>query len=232
MKNYLCPHCNSYFALSMDTQRKYTHSFEYANPHEAPRVINTNHELNSNIDSDIASTIFYKCPACEKITIEIKGEGSLFENRIVQFYPDLKPKNLPDYIPESIKQDYKEAFLIAKLSPKASATLSRRCLQGMIRDYWQVSGKRNLAEEIDSIRDEISPQVKKVLDSVRQIGNIGAHMEKDINKIVDIEPNEAQQLLNLIEYLVEQWYVQRNETELMLTNIISMNDEKQSQRKI
>ncbi|EOW1885239.1 hypothetical protein ACNZ61_002422 [Enterococcus hirae] len=57
-------------------------------------------------------------------------------------------------------------------------------------------------------------------------------MEKDINKIVDIEPNEAQQLLNLIEYLVEQWYVQRNETELMLTNIISMNDEKQSQRKI
>ncbi|MCP1830281.1 hypothetical protein ACVIHH_005106 [Bradyrhizobium sp. USDA 4518] len=32
------------------------------------------------------------------------------------------------------------------------------------------------------------------IDAVRIVGNIGAHMEKDVNLIVDIEPGEAQML--------------------------------------
>jgi hypothetical protein len=30
------------------------------------------------------------------------------------------------------------------------------------------------------------------IDHVRKIGNIGAHMEADINVIVEVEPKEAQ----------------------------------------
>jgi hypothetical protein len=48
---------------------------------------------------------------------------------------------LPDYIPEQIKDDYYEACSILNLSPKASATLARRCLQGMIRDFWGITKK-------------------------------------------------------------------------------------------
>ena len=30
----------------------------------------------------------------------------------------------------------------------------------------------------------------QAIDAVRSIGNIGAHMEKDINLIVDVDPEE------------------------------------------
>jgi len=48
------------------------------------------------------------------------------------------------------------------------------------------------------------------IDAVRSVGNIGAHMEKDINVIVDIDPGEAQSLIGLIEILLEEWYVARH----------------------
>lgn len=81
------------------------------------------------------------------------------------------------------------------------------------------------------LKNNVTHQEKEVLDSVRKIGNIGAHMEKDINLIVDIDPDEAQQLINLIEYLMDQWYIKRYESNLMLDSIISINNSKQEQRK-
>jgi hypothetical protein len=47
------------------------------------------------------------------------------------------------------------------------------------------------------------------IDHVRSIGNIGAHMEKDINLIIDIDSNEAQVLIELVEMLFDEWYVAR-----------------------
>lgn len=57
----------------------------------------------------------------------------------------------PDYIPLAIRQDYEEACNIKELSPKSSATLARRCLQIIIRDFWNIKNKRNLNEEIDAL---------------------------------------------------------------------------------
>lgn len=63
--------------------------------------------------------------------------GEVFEEWL------LRPSSLalvfPEYVPAAIRQDYEEACKIRNLSPKASATLSRRCLQGIIRDF-----KKNL----------------------------------------------------------------------------------------
>jgi hypothetical protein len=47
------------------------------------------------------------------------------------------------------------------------------------------------------------------IDAVREIGNIGAHMGKDVDLIVEIDDNEAQVLIDLIETLFEDWYVER-----------------------
>jgi hypothetical protein len=49
------------------------------------------------------------------------------------------------------------------------------------------------------------------IDHVRQIGNIGAHMEADINVIVDVDPDEAQVLIELAELLFDEWYVNREQ---------------------
>lgn len=170
------------------------------------------------------------CPNCHNISIDIVGLGSQYKNRIMHFNPISLAKIYPDYIPRTIREDYEEAHAILNLSPKASATLSRRCLQGMIRDFWKIS-KNRLVDEIDALKEMVDPSTKLVLDALRKLGNIGAHPEKDVNLIIDIEPNEALKLLKFIELLMQKWYIERHENEQLLQDILDMDVEKQYQRK-
>jgi hypothetical protein len=125
--------------------------------------------------------------------------------------PQGSAKPVPDYIPKALRDDYEEACSIADLSPKSAATLCRRCLQGMIRDFWEVNTKSDrLWEEMKAIKEKLDPETWDAIVAVKDIGNIGAHMEKaDINAIVDVEPREAQLLIELIESLFADWYVAR-----------------------
>ena len=143
-------------------------------------------------------------------------------------------KPQPDFIPSLIVQDYIEASRIRDLSPKASATLSRRCIQGMIRDFCKIS-KNRLIDEIKELSDRlqkgtapqgVNSESVEAIDHVRSIGNIGAHMEKDIDVIVEVDPDEAQALINLIELLFEEWYVARNKRQESLAKIKTIADNK------
>ena len=170
------------------------------------------------------------CPNYHNVSIDIVGVGSQFPNRIMHFNPISLAKVYPDYISQTIRSDYEEAHAILNLSPKASATLSRRCLQGMIRDFWGIS-KARLVDEIDAIEEFVDPSTKMVIDALRKLGNIGAHPEKDINLIVDIEPNEAHKLLKFIELLMQKWYIERHDNEQLLQDILGLDKDKQDQRK-
>ncbi len=175
-------------------------------------------------------TVFdYKCAECGKRTVLVKGTGEQYNQIDVCLLPTSLAKQYPDYIPEQIRQDYEEAYKIVKLSPKASATLSRRCLQGMIHDFWNVKEK-NLNAEITVLKDKVRPEEWRVMDSLRKLGNIGAHMEKDINLIVDIDSEEAEKLLKLIERLIEKWYIDRHDTETLYAEIIQTADQKEQDR--
>lgn len=138
-------------------------------------------------------------------------------------------KSFPEYVPKAVLEDYREAALICDLSPKAAATLSRRCLQGMIRDFWGVR-ERNLHAEIQAISDRIDPDTWQAIDAIRSIGNIGAHMEKDIDLIIDVQPGEAKLLIQLIETLIKDWYVHREERRRRAEAIVSMATDKKSQK--
>lgn len=167
---------------------------------------------------------------CQKITSIANYTGTELPQKTVPLFPISTAKQFPDYIPQAIRSDYEEACSIVNLSPKASATLSRRCLQGMIRDFFQIS-KGSLFEEINAIKDKIPAEQWAVLDGLRRIGNIGAHMEKDINLIVDIEPDEAQKLIKLIELLLQQWYIERHNQQELFADIIGIDQAKQQERK-
>lgn len=148
-----------------------------------------------------------------------------------QIYPDIEPDiiEIPDYIPTAIKNDYIEAVRIKSLSPKASATLARRCLQGIIRDFWGVK-KGRLVDEIKEIEKRVDPITWQAIDAVRSIGNIGAHMEKDINLIIDVEPDEAQLLIGLIEILIKDWYITKHERQQHLKKIIGVAGKKKEKK--
>jgi hypothetical protein len=144
-----------------------------------------------------------------------------------QLRPSSLAKAQPDYIPGPLREDYVEACKVRDLSPKASATLSRRCLQGMIRDFCGIA-KSRLIDEIRALKElsdagnapkGVEPETVEAIDHVRTIGNVGAHMEKDINVIVEVESGEAQALIELIELLFEEWYVARHEREAKLAKV-------------
>jgi len=143
--------------------------------------------------------------------------------------PESRAKAFPDFIPKPILDDYQEACLIVDRSPKASATLSRRCLQGIIRDFWKAAPS-TLYLEIESIKDKVDSLTWSAIDATRKIGNIGAHMEKDINLIIDVEPHEAEALIKLIETLIEDWYIARKERTDRLEEISNIAEAKVEER--
>ena len=65
---------------------------------------------------------------------------------------------------------------------------------------------------------------------MRHVGNIGAHMEKDVNLIIDVDPEEAALLIWLIETLFEEWYIGRHEKDVKMQKIIQVAQEKTIQK--
>jgi hypothetical protein len=187
----------------------------------------------------VATSVFVVCPnpGCKKFTLTVllneaefvQGHGYRAKistpNAYWQLIPTSDAKVYPEYVPKPVRNDYTEACLIRDLSPKASATLSRRCLQGMIRDFFGVT-RNNLYLEIEAVKDKVAPLTWHAISAVRGVGNIGAHMERDINVIVDVEPQEAAMLTGLIEVLIEDWYISRHERQRRLEGIVALGDAK------
>lgn len=137
---------------------------------------------------------------------------------------------LSAHSPSQVSNDYAEAFLIKNLSPKASATLARRALQGMVRDFFQIKDKRTLHQELEAIKDQCDSELYEALMAVKSIGNIGAHPEQDASLMVDVEPGEAETLLQLIHLLDQEWYVQRAARAQRLRNLKMLADSKEAAR--
>jgi hypothetical protein len=55
-------------------------------------------------------------------------------------------------------------------------------------------------------------------------------MEKDINVIVDVDPSEAKMLISLIEILMKDWYVAREERKNRLSGIKAVADAKELEK--
>jgi hypothetical protein len=89
-----------------------------------------------------------------------------------------------------------------------------------LRDFWKVKSGR-LVDEIDQIKDRVDPLTWDAIDALRKLGNIGAHMERDINFLVDVDPQEAELLIGLIETLLKEWYVGREERKARMGALVA-----------
>lgn len=231
MNDYLeCPFCKKTFPLIKDTFSEAYPAFD-SNDWKYYTQKNLEGKIKYlYLDTSGLKVQFNKCPACKKVTIDIIGVGSQFpEGFKRRIFPASEAKQYPNYIPSHILKDYTEAYDILELSPKASATLSRRCLQSMIRDRWIVN-ERNLYKEIDAISDKVDAKTWEAIDALRKIGNIGAHMQKDTSLIIDIEPWEAEKLILLIEVLIKSWYIDVYEREKLFEDIVNIKDSKEKSR--
>lgn len=224
-QNWTCPYCNRHCTVGNDDVKTLRGIGNISKKYGAYRA-------------DV-KVITCPNPECQKQTISLSlceiDHAAAHHNVIQKLHywnllPESMAKPFPDYIPLQIRDDYNEACLIRDKSPKASATLSRRCLQGIIRDFWEIK-KDRLIDEIKALEGKVDTNTWTAIDSVRHIGNIGAHMEKDVNVIIDVEPEEAGLLIELIETLFTEWYVQRYEREQRMNKIVALANQKKEEKK-
>jgi hypothetical protein len=186
---------------------------------KCPHCLNSYHPQVSGVqlgsDEDHSYIVNHQiCPSCKKIIIELRihnrGFGSFISSSLV--YPkSVSRAPLSKHVQDEYADDYKEACLVYSDSPKASAALSRRCLQNVLRAKAGVKPS-NLSQEIDEVLrlKQLPSHLAEGIDAVRNIGNFAAHPIKSTNtgEIVDVEPGEAEWLLDILEGLFDFYFVQ------------------------
>lgn len=185
-----CPHC-----LEAFNERQEKQSFD----------------LGSDINGTW-SVIRCECPTCEKFIFFLKRhhQGETFASMVSP--KGISRASLPPEVPDNFTEDYKEACLVLLDSPKASAALSRRCLQNILREEAKVK-PGNLANEIQQVIDSktLPPYLSDSIDVVRNVGLFAAHPIKSqsTGEIVSVEQGEAEWNLDVIEALFKFYFVEK-----------------------
>ena len=155
-------------------------------------------------------------PACHLLVIRMRKEVFEAGHGWVQFRdPTLvKPRAierlLSPVVPDPYAADYREATAVLHDSPKASAALSRRIMQAVIRDLAKVR-KGTLYAEIERVikSKRLPTQLSDALHRVREIGNAAAHpiRSKHTGDLFEVEPGEAEWNLDTIDLLFDFYFV-------------------------
>ena len=159
----------------------------------------------------------YSCPnpECQKLIFYLVVGGEDWHRGQVTKRILIRPKgssrpSVPPEVPSEFTEDYSEACLVLNDSPKASAALSRRCLQHILREKTGVKPS-SLADEIQEALDSnlFPSYIAEVVDAIRNIGNFAAHptKSKQTGEIIDVEPGEAELNLDVIEALFDFYFV-------------------------
>lgn len=162
------------------------------------------------------------CPECKGLIIllregKYKGDreglgtiATITKEEVI--YPKIVlPRFLDPEIPKNYGNDYTEAYAVLPLSPKASAAITRRLLQQILREEYKIH-KGSLDKEIETFihLGDVLSHITEAVDAVTNVGNFAAHPLKDTNtgEIIDVEPGEAEWLLEVIEALFDFTFVQ------------------------
>ncbi len=157
---------------------------------------------------------FTICPACHRAIISLlfsNGKDVHVERQVYPLGSSRGPT--PSEVPANIASDYEEACNVLPISAKASAALSRRCLQNMLHAHGYRD--RDLAREIDLLLNEKDPtkaiptRLRETVDAIRHFGNFSAHPidDKTTLQIIDVEPEEAEWCLETVEEMFDHFYV-------------------------
>ena len=115
-------------------------------------------------------------------------------------------RHVDPLISDAMRRDYIEASLILEDSPRMSAVLSRRILADLLENYAGCPG-HTLAAQIDRFLDDPShpSSQKDNLHYLRELGNLSAHTEKDLQteEIIEVTHEEAEWTLEVVDGLFD-----------------------------
>lgn len=160
------------------------------------------------------------CPRCRKFNLRLEwglphqqaphAMSHVKGARVIHPRAGMIRKRAPVDVPKPIAEDYNEACEVLADSAKASAALSRRCLQTILREHARVKAQ-DLSKEIDEVlaSKQLPTYLANDIDAIRHYGNFAAHPIKSTSsgEIVPVEPGEAEWQLDLIERLFDFYFV-------------------------
>jgi hypothetical protein len=200
-----CPHCQTeFFENWLKTQLSYSRQ---------NAIMKGGPGDGSPFD---AYTLAATCPNCLGSTFNFIIEASNTTDKfyVSQIYPRGGKFAPPPFeVPAQIASDYIEANEVLPISSKASAALSRRCLQAVLSA--QGYAGRDLVKQVEAAINESDPSkalplaLRENIDAIRNFGNFSAHPITDQTtlQIVEVEEGEAEWCLQLLLDLFEHYYV-------------------------
>jgi len=194
-----CPHCNTAFHERFVEQT----------------VINQ-HQVNNREGHAVAPPVAWnlshqRCPECHEFIIFLECVSPNRQSYSFMAHPRSGSRVIPAEVVDPYRQDFSEACKVFTDSPKASAALSRRCLQAILRDKAGTT-RRDLNDQIDEVinASRVPAHISEGLHAVRNIGNFATHPMKSTatGSILDVEPGEAEWNLDVLESLFDFYFVQ------------------------
>ncbi len=212
-----CPHCQIYSVMRLDSSIK-----RFETDEEDSITFRDVSDAPENLLFDFICS----CPSCDQ-TIFVQAQAIIispidnatydvfdlsFGGKVISIYPYMKKVVLPPEVPEKYAGDFREAVMVLHVSPMASAALSRRILQNILRDEYNIAVRdKSLASEINVFITipGIPSYLTDAVDAIRQIGNLAAHPMKDTNtgEIVAVETGEAEWLIEVLNDLFDFRFV-------------------------
>ena len=205
-----CPHCGTAFFAETTSN-----------------MVSTERERTGD---PIIKLIVSFCPECNRPIINMErgiieghyGDGSPRRSVLdtMQIYPAYgTARQLNAAIPNEYVARFQEAEQVLPISPRASATLSRYLLQMVLHESLGIK-KKDLEKELDELqnRQGIPSTLVTVLQIMRKVANFGAHTKKSANsaEIVDVEPSEAEVMLDLLLELFDYVFVKPAQKEAFI----------------
>jgi len=183
---------------------------------ELPPFVPKKEHLGSERSAEFVTIEYFNCPFCEELTAFLTHSFRELDKPPLQNKRTILPigrgrRPLPPGLPAEVAQEYREACEVLEPSPRASAAMSRRCLQSLLSAAGGATAG-DLNKAIDQVidRSELPTIHSRELDAVREIGNFAAHPMKSeaSGVILDVEPGEAEWNLTVLEHLFDFYYIE------------------------
>lgn len=115
-----------------------------------------------------------------------------------------------DEVPAELRELYAEAGRIEALSPNGAAFLGRRILERVLRARLKAKSGKPLAKLIDDYIESsnLPAELDQLMHDVRNFGNIAGHPSESVDgQLLDVEPQEATYVLDVVAELLDYIYV-------------------------
>ena len=154
------------------------------------------------------ATIIYRQESNTLYQGHSQGDPALLDERVI-FPVTSHRADLPEEVPASLCELYREAASIEHLSPNGSTFLARRILDQTLRERFGKPRARLVNLIDDFLKEESAPAtLHQMMHDIREFGNIAGHPAQDQHlEWTTIDPAEASYTLDVVAEILDHIYV-------------------------